>query len=382
MSSDKKIFWISVAVLVVIAAVLLLSPRVEELTAPRLLDAHVAIQPAGAGAARMGPVELPAGEPFTLHAVLRAETRGGETLWYTEAPALEVDGAPVPADSIRRWDRSQTVKVLWFTVEGARPILELQPGQGLERFHMLEFLRDDWPYSWSVPGVLEPKNDDPFGGPASQVARPFGTQRYQVRIELWRDPAEDLIPEQRYVSPGVEALPAEADGFATVTAALPGPAGPASAVFGLTHVVPPERPELGAPGADGTPEEGELLRGLVDLTRRRLAFGTLPVLREVIEAAGREPGALPWSYVSLDGAVAWGEEVRPGDLLRAGSRVVVLYADAAPEQRDEAEPAPGDGVLDRDDLCFDFALGAAVRSLGEVFEGEGGQVEWVALGRD
>lgn len=380
MSSEKKIFWITVAVLVAVAAVLLLSPRVEDLTAPRLLDAHVAIQPAGAPAARMGPVELAAGEPFTLHAVLRAETRGGETVWYTQAPALEVDGGTVPAESLRRWDRSHTVKVLWFTIEGARPVLELERGQGLERFRMLGFLRDDWPFSWSVPGVLEPHNDDPYASPASEVNRPFGTQRYQVRIELWRDPAEDLIPQERYVSPGVEALPEAVDDFPTVTASLPGPAGPASAVFGLTHVVPPQRPELGE--AAGEAVDGALLRGLVELTRQRLAFGTLPVLRQVIEAGGAEPGELPWSYVSLDGEAAWGEQVRPGDLLRAGSRVVVLYADAAPEQQHAPSPAAGNGVLDRDDLCFDFALGAAVRSLGEVFEGEGGQVEWVALGRE
>ena len=55
---------------------------------------------------------------------------------------------------------------------------------------------------------------------------------------------------------------------------------------------------------------------------------------------------------TADGA----QPVTPGDLVRVGDRIVVLYSD-------RGEP----GVVDYDDLCFDFVQGAEVRSLGDVF---------------
>jgi hypothetical protein len=384
MASEKKTFWIIVAVLVVAVAAVLLLPSVEEYRAPRLEAAWVALQPQGADAAVLGTVELPAGSPFTLHAVLEARTRDGEPVWYTEAPALVRGGEPVPGE-VRRWDRREDVKVLWFTVEGSQPVLDLAPGQTVERFKPLAFLRNDWPFAWTAPGRLEPATDDSLATPGNQLERPFGTQRYQVRVEV-TDPRRDekgLVPRRSFASPGAGRLLAEVEDFPTMTQALPGAAGPASAVFGLTQVRTPERAgEREAVGEDelAAVERGELRQELVELTRRRLAFATLPLLREILDAAGVEPGEMPWRYVSLDGSVRWGSLVHPGDLLRAGQRVVVLYADAAPEQANQAQPAPGNGVLDRDDLVFDYAFGAAVRPLSEVFSGEGGQVEWIALG--
>lgn len=378
MSSEKKIFWGTVVVILLGVAALVLLPSLETLTAPEPVQAWVAVQPEGAAAARIGAVKLPAGTPFTLHAVLEARTRDGEPLYYTQAPALVARGEPVPDDRLRTWDRPLPVQVLWLTVEGTRPVLQLEPGDSVEeRLRWTEYLRSDWPYAWSVPGRLEPAFDDPLATPASTVERPFGTQRYQVRIEIFEEEGDDF-PLHRFASAGAAELEGGEGAFPTVTAALPGAAGPASAVFGLPHVLPP------AQEADGEarPAARESLRHeLVRLTRARLAFATLPLLREVIRAGSGEPGELAWSYVSLDGTVPWQERVRPGDLLRAGGRVVVLYTDAAPGQADAAQPTAGNGVLDRPDLVFDFTRGPAVRALSDVFEGEGGQVEWVPLGR-
>ena len=386
MSSEQKIFWIIVAVLVVVVAAVLFTPSLEEYAAPHPEAAWVAIQPQGADAATLGPVALPAGTPFTLHAVLEAKSRGGDTVYYTEAPALVRDGERVPAESVRRWERRGQVKVLWFTIEGSQPVLDLAPGEtAAERFKPLAFLRDDWPFAWSVPGHLESANDDSFASPASNVERPFGTQRFQVRLEIvgQGDEGDELVPKTSFASWGADRLREDADRFPTVTESLPGPAGPASAVFGLTQVRLPkdEGPPDGVSAAElDALARGELRQELVELTRQRLAFATLPVLREVLDAAGADAGALPWRYVSVDGTARWGDAVHPGDLLRSGQRVVVLYADAAPGQAGETKPAPGDGVLDGDDLAFDFAFGAVVRPLSAVFEDGGGQVEWVPLG--
>ena len=403
-SSEKKIFWAIVAVLVVVVTAVLLAPEVQERRQPTIQTAWVAIQPEGADAATVGRVDLEAGTPFTVHAVLEAETRDGEPVFYTEAPGLVLGGEEVPAEAIRPWDRPGEVKILWFTVEGSQPVLDLAPGDGLERFRPLGFLRDDWPFTWAIPGRLEPANDDNLASETAELERPFGTQRYQVRMEVLErgEKGGELVSDSRYASWGGEQLLDHVEEFPTVVASLPGGAGPASSVFGLTHIRPPAG-EAGAAAGDageirqgaleegalqeGALEEGategdggDLLPGLVRLTENRVAFATLPLLREVLGDALE--GGVPWSYVSLEGEARWGEDVRPGDVLRAGQRVVVLYADAAPGQADTARPEGGNGVLDRDDLVFDFAFGAAVRPLADVFEGEGGQVEWVPVGRE
>jgi hypothetical protein len=390
MRGEKKIFWTVVAVAVVIVAALVAMPRVEERVAPRPSAAWVGIEVEGSGVARVGPVSIEAGTPFTLHAVLAAETRRGETIYYTEAPALSFGDEPVAADALRRWPSDRSAKVLWFTVEGPSPYVALEGGS-LERFHLAEHLRSDWPYAWSVRGKVEPANDDVLASAGADAEYPFGTLRFQVRIELFGR-EETVLPQARFSSWGREALPERLAEFPTVTAYLPGAARPASEVFGLTQLEAPadevrtdtlrDLDELGDAGA--------LRRSLVELTRQRLAFSRLPLLAEVLAAAGVEADAVPWQPIELAGALAWGEEVHAGDLLSAGGRVVVLYRDAAPPAAvpdgTAAAPAidsgPGDGRLDGDDLALDYVRGASVRRLSEVFDlTAGGTLSWAPLGR-
>lgn len=375
MSSERRTLVVVLAVLVVLVGLLFLWPSIEQELAPQPQTAWVAIQPEGSDEAVVGTVELAVDTPFQLHAVLEATRRDGSKIFYTEAPALRLPGGPVPAEDLARWDRPQEVRVLWFTVEGALPYLELDPGETLERFRMTELLRPDWPQSWSVPGTLDPANDNSLVRSGARGDNPFGTQRYHVRIELFGRETQ-LVPQERYRSPGAEALrPPElgsADGrasesFSAVIASLPGTIGPASALFGLTQIEPP-------PG-----EVQAMQREIRELTRHYLAFSRLTALGSLLSAAGETLGSLDWRQVSLDAGLPWaqqGEEVTRGvargvargNLLRVGDRVVILY-------RDEGES----GTLDRQDLCFDYARGAAVRPLGDVFVG-GGEVELASLG--
>lgn len=351
MTTERKIVVTVIAVCAAILLVLMLWPRVREGLAPQPVGAHVALLPEGEDVAVVGPVEVEAGAPFTLHAVLEARDRSGETVYYTEAPALEIDGDRAADGALRRWDRSKVVKLFWFSVEGFSPYLELDRPEQLDRFHFTEFFRPEWPGTWSVDGRLTPRFSEALAreGEAA-VNRPFGTQRYQVRIELFAD-EEDLTPQERFTSTGGLALPNGADSFPTVYASLAGPAGPASLAFGLTQIEPP-------PEADP-----ELRRRLARLTRERVAFARSPLLREILDAAGWRRGELPWELVDLSDGPPWGAgsgAVETGDLVRAGARVVVLF-------EDRGTP----GVLDRGDLVFDYRQGAAVRALSEVFAGDG-----------
>jgi hypothetical protein len=75
---------------------------------------------------------------------------------------------------------------------------------------------------------------------------------------------------------------------------------------------------------------------------------------------------LEWIPIEIAGKMKW---TGPGHLLRAGSKVVFTYEDRGTV-----------GSLDYEDLCLDFDKGATVRTLGEIFTGEG-LVEWAAVGR-
>ena len=253
------------------------------------------------------------------------------------------------------WKRSRPVKVRWFTVEGRRPYVELPP-DGIGAFELQEFLRSDWPLSWSVPGEIDAANDNHLTIDSPEKAQRFGTQRYHVRIELYSE-EDALIPVEVIRSWGISELKQEIDRFPTVSLMLPSPAGPASRVFGLTQLEPP-------PGAGP-----ELLQQIEELADHHVAFSRLTLLRDQIRTAGRRLEDLEWIDVDLAGDARWGEQASPGDLLRVGDRVVVLY-------QDRGTP----GLVDYADLCFDFVRGISVRALSDVFVGSGTTVELASLG--
>ena len=355
MEKQSKLFAVLVVVIGLVFAVVLFEPAVQEQLAPELRTAWVAIEVAGSGIAEVGPLDLEVGTPFTLHAVLEARDRRDRPVYYTAAPRLSFGGSEVPADRLATWTRPQAVKVRWFTVEGRRPYVELDAESGIESFEFQEFLRSDWPVSWSVPGEIDAAHDNHLASGSAEAVQRFGTQRYHVRIELYRD-EKSLIPERVIRSWGVSDLRQQIERFPTVRLSLPGAVGPASRVFGLTQLEPP-------PGAGR-----EILDQITELADHGIAFSHLTVLRDLIRWSGRPSEELSWVDLDLAGEARWGGDVAPGDLLRVGDRVVVLY-----EDRGLA------GVVDYQDLCFDFVHGAAVRALSDVFVGSGNNVERASL---
>ena len=356
MDKQSRIFPLLVVVIGLGATVVLFQPVVEEQLAPELVTAWVAIEVAGSAVADVGLIDLEVGESFQLRAVLEGLDRNGEPVYYTEAKQLSFGGEAVPADRLRVWDRPQPVKVRWFTVEGQRPFTVLDAESQLDGFKFQEFLRHNWPMSWTIPGEIDAAHDNHLENDSAEKVQRFGTQRYHVRIELYRDDTA-LIPERVIRSWGVSDLKQQIAAFPTVSLALPGVAGPASRVFGLTQLEP-------FPGA-----ERNVLDGIAELADHHVAFSRLTVLRDQIRQTGKQLDALSWTSVELAGEARWGEHAAPGDLLRVGDRVVVLYDDRGMP-----------GVVDYDDLCFDFVQGASVRALSDIFIGSGNTVELASLG--
>lgn len=355
MERDTKILLAVCAALAVVVLAVLIGGRVQEELAPEPLAAMVAVSVADDPVARVGPVGIAAGEPFTLHAVLEARSWQGDTVYYTEAPALAIGDRQLPADRLRRWSGPQRAQVLWFTVEGSPPFLEVASAEELDRLQFREILRAEWPLAWSVPGSVLPSRRRQEAGGGEPLMEPFGTQRYHVRIELF-GPQNTVVPARRFKSAGSAQLAGEVERFPTVTARLPAPLDGPSSVFGLPQV----EPVAGLSPA--------LAGELAELTRKRLAFSRAALLAELLAAAGRDWEAVEWRAVDLDAGPVWGGGgVAAGDLLRVGGRVVLLA-------EDQGVP----GLLDDGDVAFDFDKGATVRRLADIFTGEG-LVEWGAL---
>lgn len=304
-----------------------------------LEKAWVAIRPAGEEIARFGRVELPAGGEFTLHSVIEARGWQGDKIYFTEAPALEIDGRRVPPESLRPWNRRLRVRTLWFTVEAFPPYAE--NGDLAYR----EVFQGDWPLNWSVSGDIAPSVENylPNQDSPSRGVR-FGTQRYKVRIEVL-GPESDILPRQSLESWGAERLPADAADFPTVVAELAEPLASLSRVFGL-----PQREPMAA-------DRDATLRRIADWQRQDLAFSRLTLLRSWIDEIGSPFADLAWREVDLEGETAFEAS---GEPLRVGERVVWLLEDRGLPRR-----------LDREDLCLDFERGARVRLLSDVFTGDG-----------
>ncbi len=341
--------------LLLLAVLMTVGGRVRRELAPEPRAAWVAIAAAGRPAVS-GPVELTVGEPFRLHAVLEARDWRGERVFFTDAAALQIGDERIPPAALRRWDGSEETRILWFTVEGGPPYLEVGAGAELERLQFRELFRADWPQAWSVPGSVEPSRRRLEAGRYRPSIGEFGSQSYHVRIEFF-GPTNTVLPRQRIRSWGAGEIVEHSDRFPTVRLRLPGPLALPSGVFGTPQVEP-------TTGADGA-----LREQLAELWQRQLAFSRLLLLRDVLERAGRSWEGLGWRAVELDAGPDWGPAgASPGDLLRVGERFVILVADEGP-----------DGRLDYADLGFDFSKGATLRRLDEVFTGEG-LVEWAPLG--
>lgn len=340
---DRRPLVIALALLGAVVLVVLLG-RARERLAPQPRAAHLAIEVGGSGVAATGRVEIESGTPFTLHAVLEAEDLRGRRVYYTEASRLRIAGEEIDPELLRPWDGALEARVLWFVVEGETPYVEASDAAELADFGFREVLRPDWPHTWSVPGMLDPSWLTQDQKRRRRGGSEFGSQSFHVRIELFGRES-GIRPRARFGSPGAASLPDGAADVATVVARLPGALAAASAPFGLTQI------EV---GPDPEPALKAAWRRWIDAD---LAFSRGLAIRRHLESLGLAWDRLSWQDVDLSGGTPWGG---PGDVIRAGARVVVAY-------RDLGVP----GQLDYEDEVLDFDHGAAILELREVFTGEG-----------
>ena len=356
MTLETKVRWLVVVGVLLLVLFVVFSEEVEERVAPKLKRALIAIEVED-GVARTGRTEIHPGDSFKLHAVVEAEERSGRKIFYTEAAALEIEGETISSDRLRRWDRPLEPRVLWFTVEGFKPFVDVGETGGMEEFHFREFLRPSWPRTWSIPGSLQGSGDASLRQQALGDAARFGTQRYHVRIELFGAKSQ-ITPQVRLQSTTADSLPEAAEELATVTAASEGRLAVPTSYFGIPQI------ELGSKPEPAT------VRRLEDWMGAGLAFTRGNLLKRMLVEIGVAYEDLQWSDIDLAEQIEWAQgAVEAGDLLRVGERWVVLF-----EDRGQA------GSLDRDDLCLDFDKGPRVNRIGDVFTGDG-LIEWASTSK-
>lgn len=350
--------WLVLGVLglfAVLAVVVVVLPRLETRGAPSFERAWVGIEVSGSGVAQVGTVVIEEGTPFRLHAILEAVGDDGRRSFYSEANQVQFGDNATPVSTRRDWNRgTQEIRALWFTVEGKQAYLELDAGErALDHLQFEAFSHPEWGPGWSVSAELDSRLEPHFDPDRLLGRRQFGTQRFQVWLELFRG-IDSSLPEQRFKSAGPGEVTALGERFPTVVAEKAGALTPTTRVFGLTQI------EV------GSDERESSLAELATLYTQRLAYSRLLLLRDQIAHSGRSVADIRWQLVPIDGSVTW-SSLAAGDLLQVGSRTVVLYSDF-----DE------DGTLGPEDLCFDLEAGIAVRHLTDVFSGDG-DVEWGPL---
>lgn len=303
----------------------------------------------GDGVARSALVRLRRGEPIRLHAVLEGRD-GEERVFYTNAERLELGGEMINAEAIRPWPE-QLVRCQWQTLQAAAPYLEIKDEAKLDSLRFTNFSQPDWGLECSVVATITARQRETMTVPDDARRLAFGRHNYQVRIELPKKET-DLVAETSFRSPGSDALFADPDNFPRVLVTLDGPLAVPSSVFGLSQLEPDEQlPEVAA-------------RRIAELHEAGLFFRRALLFKQLLAGA-----TLDWQLVELDAGKTFAsapeaDAVAPGDWIRVGDRVMILFRDVG-----EA------GILDGADLGFDFERGAIVRRLSDVFVGEG-DVQW------
>lgn len=295
----------------------------------------------GGEIAKTGPAEWGRGARVTLHLVLEARSEeGGETVFYTRATGLEIDGEAVPAERVRRWPEEwEQPAIRWFQVVNRAQ--QETPGSAWNRFEEEEIAegRDAWRLDVR-PGSSEKRPGIPPG---------VGTARYAVTLEL---PGGEAIrtPGASFLA-GARGL--EADRVFRVTLRRD------SSFAGLVSAF------LGVPFREDVTQAD--LEAFAAVNGVGLALGayralTGAVLPEIGESGYREE---PWRTLfqvrheglkSQGGAyrderarvLRWGEgagTVRQGDLLVSQGVVAILWADSSRRDSPNRDFDPRDRVM-------------------------------------
>ena len=174
---------------------------------PTFEQAWVVSQLAGEEIASNEPKLVKKGEPIKLYTVIAGKKYNREELTYfTNAPALILDGRIIPPDKIEHWQRRWgVVKVLWFKIDTEKETY-IPAEEGLIptiAYHEEYF--SEWGFSWDKIVEVTPELDlNPFTQEL-KVRQDYGTIRFKVQALIYTKD-NPVIPLRKVNSPGKEAV--------------------------------------------------------------------------------------------------------------------------------------------------------------------------------
>jgi hypothetical protein len=341
---------------------------------PVLDAAWVVSKTGGEAAATTDPKFIVEGDDITLYAVARGGKKGSkDTYYFTEAPALVIDGEAVPADRIRPWQPSWgDIRVFWYKVEpegSAFPEIA-----SLEEIPYRHSFCTGWGSTWShsvdVTPDYKPYHKDNVG-----------TMRYKVKFVLyWGD--NQVNPFRKADSPGLETVTGAGIGSAVHRVTVAG-TDPDTGIYRAFFNLPYLKEPWPSPSAADHPAARFIAAGCRDfiIAARRLAgeeglaftpeggldrygrriFTDLQLYADRSYREKRAPGRkIPFGPGG----------VLPGDLLVLGDMAGVIV-------RDEGGMRVGADILSDDDIMITNYMDYPGESrIGDVFEDGFAVLRW------
>lgn len=350
MASESRLPLIIFIVLLALIVVPLAVWRVGEARRPILEEVRIVTATDADPVFRPGPRRAAPGAELRIAAVIRIGRSDGSDLWLAPVEQLEIDGARVDHVASGDWpEEDRVLRVFWFTVEGAYLGGDLTAENAAKLLALRSYLAPEMGRGLLAKTVPEEHNDDQIdlGDDVFPVAG--GTIRLYVKVEV-AEKADAIAAEQAVTSLGVDDV--DNPGFATVRRASEYP-DPVSPLLGELFRLPGFEPQPSATLGWNHITLGPRGMTFTELTDHRFVassrtFASVALTGESdmdpedLSALGRltvETGGLRRAGRPL----AWGDDVKPGDLLEDRSQYIVLLAD------------DGDGVLSRGDrvaLCW------------------------------
>ncbi|MCU0233876.1 MAG: hypothetical protein MUE90_07590 [Thermoanaerobaculales bacterium] len=347
MTADSRRLLAVFAVLVAAVAAPFVLEHLRERRRPVLAEARVVTATEDDPVLRTGRRRVAAGVGVEVALALRLSRPGRADQWLAPGARLVIDGEDAPHLESDEWpDEGRSLRVFWFTVESGFVGGDLSAANAGERLRYRTFLAPEMGRGLRAARLPETHNDDHLGELAGGLPADAGALRVYARVELV-EAVDDLRPLQsvttldpaRILEPRFPALLRSAD------------------------LGPGVRPEVGELfGLPGFEPAGETAREREEITSAAFGLGFSELVEERLVAsswtfaavaalgrAGAEPAELAdLGEIVVDGdrvlrggrPLAWGGDLRAGDLVQDGRHWLVLLGDN------------GDGVLDLADAVL------------------------------
>ena len=376
--APKSKSWLYIIICLMIVALVYLYnvflPVYQKTRVPVLEQAWVVSMVDGEAVAGTDPKFVTEGQDIMLYAVAAGKLKGeDERCYFTNAPALMIDGEKIPEEQVMQWDTAWgDIRVLWFKVEPRAKSYE--DITSLQEITYKETFCSDWKSTWQHSVDVTP-NQFPYH------VDNVGVMRYKVKFALyWEDDA--VTPYRKVDSPGIETITGAGIGDAVHRVAIAG-SNPDTGVYRAFFNVPYLREPWEAPSIEHHPAERFIASGGHDLViaAHRLAgdsalaytpAGDLQKYAKLLYKNLLLYADRSYREKSRTGSrIPFGKNgVRPGDILMQGEAVGILL-------RDEGGMRVGAGVLSDDDrIITNYKNFPGESQVGDIFDDGFAVLRW------